>query len=68
MRKINYLLLIAFLCLTNKIFATSKIMFDLGRLSLPIMINNEEASFCPTIVIPDMKNIHKIGKYGMQLL
>lgn len=54
MRKINYLLLIAFLCLTNKIFATSKIMFDLGRLSLPIMINNEEASFCPTIVIPEV--------------
>lgn len=54
----------AILCFDFSIFAKPKIMFDVGKLSLPIVINDEEISFCPTLVIPELYLMHeKTGLY-----
>lgn len=60
----NILFFTLFLFFSNKSFASSKLLFDLGRFSLPIVFNNEDISLCPTIVIPELFVINdKTGLY-----
>lgn len=65
MKKIkNISFFILFFFFRNKSFTSSKLLFDLGRFSLPIVFNNEDTSFCPTIVIPELFVINdKTGLY-----